>query len=83
MEKQVKTPASFSWGIVILFVPIIIGGLSLLGILPAASWVQIATVLVIIGCVGVGTYLVFWGKRPRRHRGDWLPSDTLPKSDSR
>lgn len=83
MAYRTKTPASFTLGLVLLFVPVVIGGLTVLGVLPATTWAQVVIVLVIIGCVGIGSYLAFWGKRPSEGRGDWIPSETLPRSDSR
>lgn len=83
MAHRTKTPASFTLGLVLLFLPVALGGLTAFGVLPETTWVQVTVVLVIIGCVGTGSYLVFWGKRPSRSRGDWVPSETLPGTDSR
>lgn len=76
-----KTPASYSLGLVLLFIPSILGLLSIFEVLPHVRWVQITLTLAIIGCVAAGSYFV-WGKRPRESRREWTPSETLPKSDT-
>lgn len=81
MVDRAKTPASFTVGMVLLFVPVALGLLSASEMLPQMAWVQVSVVLIIIGCVGGGSYLVFWGRRPSKNRGDWIPSQTLPKKD--
>lgn len=82
MGKETRTPPTFAWGMVLIFAPTAIGMFSILTDRPTATWAQVLMVIVIIACVGLGTYLAFWGKHPRQQRGDWLPSDTLPKSDA-
>lgn len=82
MSEMTKSPASYSWGVAILFVPSFIGLALVLGLLPDARWVQILVVVAIIACVGVGSYLAWWGKRPRAARREWTPSATLPEDDN-
>lgn len=82
-EQDAKTPATFTWGMVLLFVPVALGLLSVTFDFFTATWAQITLVAVIIACVGLGTYLAFWGRRPRRRRGDWLPSETLPQDEAK
>lgn len=83
VDKHIKTPATFMWGMTLIFTPTVISIFSILTGRPTAPWAQIVMVVVIIACVGLGTYLAFWGKRPRQRRGDWLPSDTIPESNSK
>lgn len=82
MAYQKKTPASYSVGMVLLFIPSFIGVLLVFDALPDRTWIQIAALAVIIGCVGVGSYLAWWGKGPRQARNEWTPSKTLPKDDA-
>lgn len=80
----IKTnPPSYSWGLALLFLPSFIGLLMVFDLLPDAGWVQVAVVVIIVGCVGVGSYLAWWGKRPREARREWTPSETLPEDDRR
>ena len=78
-----KNPRSFTWGIALVFVPSILGLASLFDLVPHVWWVQLVFVLTIIGCVGVGSYLAWWGKTPRAARSEWRPSSTLPVSDEK
>lgn len=77
-----KAPASYTVGLVLLFIPSFLGLLVIFDLLPDAGWAQIATSVAIVGCVGVGSYLAWWGKRPRRARNEWTPSKTLPRDDA-
>lgn len=70
-------PPYFVLGLVVLFIPVALGLTALTGLVPHTRGAQIGYVLMIIACVGTGSYLAIWGMRPRRRRGDWLPSDTL------
>ncbi|WP_019200489.1 hypothetical protein [Tsukamurella sp. 1534] len=80
---DIKKNRSFTWGIALLFVPSILGLASLFDLIPHVWWLQLIFVLAIIGCVGIGSYLAWWGKAPRAARGEWRPSWTLPGSDEK
>ncbi|WP_047692923.1 hypothetical protein [Kocuria sp. ZOR0020] len=81
MVREKKTPTSYTLGVVLLYVPVALGLLVVFDILASTTWMQITTTVVIIACVGIGSYLAWWGKRPRQARGEWIPSKTLPKDD--
>ncbi len=83
MVREKRTPTSYTLGVVLLFIPAVLGLLVVFDILPSTTWMRITTVLVIIGCVGVGSYLAWWGKRPRQARAEWIPSKTLPKDEAK
>lgn len=83
MSEIKENPPSYSWGIALLFLPSVIGLLLVFDLLPGVWWLQVAVVVIIVGCVGVGSYLAWWGKRPRVARGEWTPSETLPEDEPR
>ena len=79
MATQKMSTASYTAGTVLLFVPVVLGALLAFDVLPQTTPVRVAVVVGIIGCVGAGSYLAWWGRQPSKRRGEWRPSQTLPR----
>ena len=74
-------PSHYAAGMVLLFIPVALGLLFISGVLPRIAWVDITVVAVIVACVGVGVYLLWFRPPTSGGQEGWKPSQTLPQDD--